>query len=367
MSRILVIPFFIPHAGCPFTCVFCNQWGISGETELAQPEGIEEKVREYLRTDAKAAQRIETAFFGGSFTGLPEEVQERWLAAAQDLIKKRLITGIRLSTRPDYINEKNLLMLYTYGVTTIELGVQSLVDEVLIESKRGYTSEAVVKATELIKRYPFDLVFQLMLGLPGDNRETAFVTAQRTIGLKPDSVRIYPTVVIKNTLLEKWHKEGSYQPWTLEQAIGTGAEWLGLFSFYKIPVIRMGLQATESLTPEQELVAGPYHPAFGELVESALMLQHMLSLLSVLSPADNAEPAWQELMIYFHPLDYSKVVGQKRTNIEYLKKRFSIGSIRLCPDDQLGRGDLRIKTDSQDLSKTRQEYLQKYRIKEWDA
>ena len=370
MSKVLVIPFFIPHAGCPFTCVFCNQWGITGETTLAEPAGMEEKVREYLQTVSDTPNSIETAFFGGSFTGLPEAIQIRWLTAGNDLIKKGLITGIRLSTRPDYINEKNLQMLHTYGVTTIELGVQSLVNEVLTKSRRGYTYDDVVKAVEEVRKFPFDLSFQLMLGLPGDNPEAAFLTAQRTIKLKPDLIRIYPTVVIKNTVLEKWYKEGSYVPWTLQQAIETAAGWLCFFSLYDIPVIRMGLQATENLTIGHELVAGPYHPAFGELVESMLMLRHILAMLDMLSTADDAEliaideaeRSYHEIMIYFHPLDYSKVVGQKRANIQYLQKKFRIDHLELKPDDSLSSGDLRIRIDSFDLSLTRQEYLERYRI-----
>jgi len=376
MSKVLVIPFFIPHAGCPFTCVFCNQWGISGEVALAEPAGMEHKVREYLTTVTYVPDVIETAFFGGSFTGLPAEIQLRWLTAAHDLIKKGLITGIRLSTRPDYISAENLLLLHTYGVTTIELGVQSLVDEVLNKSRRGYTYDDVVKAVAEVRKYPFDLVFQLMLGLPGDNRDAAFLTAQRTITLKPDFIRIYPTVVIKNTSLEKWYHEGSYKPWTLQQAVETATEWLGIFTLYDIPVIRMGLQATDNLTAGQELIAGPYHPAFGEFVESALMLKQievMLEVLTIqplqagvdkveLTIANRAARINRDIVIYFNPLDYSKVVGQKRANIQHLQRTFSFDDIGLKTDDSLNRGDLRIKTDSIDLSLTRQEYLERYRI-----
>lgn len=354
-----MIPFFIPHAGCPFTCVFCNQWEISGEDQEAKPEEIWAKVKDYLHTVKKKPERTEVAFFGGSFTGLPVHIQESYLKAAFQVQEQGLIDGIRLSTRPDYITDEIVQRLCKYGVTTIELGCQSLVDEVLLKAKRGHDVQDILKATEIIRNYPTDLGYQLMLGLPGDNLTLARYTARKTVELKPDCIRIYPALVLKNTVLAKWYEQGSYEPWNLDDAVDMAAEWLGMFTYYDIKVIRMGLQATENLTPEKDLLAGPYHPAFGELVESKLMLQQLANILS--TKYLDAE----EATIFFNPRDCSKVIGQKRNNIQDIKKRFKFRYINLIPDKDLPEMELRVQVNSQIITSTRQEFLKEYRINKW--
>lgn len=360
MKPLLIIPFFIPHAGCPFTCVFCNQWEISGAGEKARPEEIRPRVLEYLNSAGNSYQQKEVAFFGGSFTGLPSEYQENLLAEAFRLKEEGLITGIRLSTRPDYISPSIIDLLLRYGVTTVELGVQSLADEVLTGSCRGHTVSDTLKATEIIRQYPLQLVYQLMLGLPGDDYEKAYKTAVKTVQMKPDFVRIYPTVVLKNTTLAKWYENGQYKPWTLEDAVHTAAIWLGTFSFYGIGVIRIGLQASENLSRDKDLLAGPYHPAFGELVESRLMRLQLEGFLH----KRGIKPA--SLTISCNPRDYSKVIGQKHENLRFLKEHLGLKNIELTPDAEIPEKDLVIAADQKVFMLERQDFLKEYRIREKD-
>lgn len=360
MNRTLIIPFFIPHAGCPFTCVFCNQWQISGASQTVKPQEIYPRIQSYLKAFKKKPDQVEAAFFGGSFTGLSRSVQTVYLNEAKKAKEEGLLTGIRLSTRPDYINPDIVEFLKNQGVTTIELGVQSLVDEVLQKTCRGYDYQDVLQATKAIRQYPLQMIFQLMLGLPGDNRESALLTAHRTINLKPDGIRIYPTLVLKNTELARLYQEGLYQPLKLEEAVTLASMWYAIFSSHEIPVIRMGLQATENLSLERDLLAGPYHPAFGELVESALFLNQLKAGISDLK----VEP--QELAIHFNPRDYSKVLGQKRAHQQALKKVLPQTLCKWVPDQLVERNDLVLNTRSQFLEVKRQDFLEIYRIKERD-
>ena len=356
MGRILIVPFFIPHAGCPFTCVFCNQWQISGREEEDKPEQVAPQVMEYIRMAKEKPERVETAFFGGSFTGLAPKQQEQWLGAAYDLKRKGHIDGIRLSTRPDYISGDILERLHRYGVTAVELGVQSLDDGVLRESRRGYTADTVFEATRLIRTYQFELVYQLMLGLPGDTPEKAWQTALRTVRAAPDGVRIYPALILKGSALARWYEEGEYRPWSLEQAVEAGAGWLALFSAHGIKVIRMGLQAAENLCPEHDLIGGPYHPAYGELVESRLMLKQLQAVL------DNLDHGGKEVVISFNPRDCSKVTGQKKYNMREITGKYGLGRVVLEPDEKIAGNDLVIKAGTITVGLPRKEFLEKYRI-----
>ena len=356
MDKPLIIPFFIPHAGCPFTCIFCNQWEISGAEEIARPEEIRPRVISYLAAHKKKSSWCEVAFFGGSFTGLALELQNELLQAAHLLKDEGIIQGIRLSTRPDYINHQIVQNLVVHGVTTVELGVQSLVDEVLEKSCRGNCSQDVVEATRALRDYPIELIFQLMPGLPGDSRAYAQLTANRVVQLAPDGVRIYPTLVMKGTALETWYKEGLYQPWSLDEAVEIGAEWLGIFSAYKIKVIRLGLQATDNLSPEADFLAGPYHPAYGELVKSRLFLEQLTTIL------DSLEDSSGPLTIYCNPRDYSKVTGQRSINVRKLTQTYNISRINIKADPDLSPMDLRIATLDETKALSRQEFLKKYRI-----
>lgn len=365
MEKSLIVPVFIPHAGCPFTCVFCNQWEISGESRMSKPEELETKVREYRLACKNDFLPLETAFYGGSFTGLEDSIQKKWLQSASDLKRKGLIAAIRLSTRPDYISEEILQRLLHYGVTTIELGVQSLSDEVLKKSRRGHTAADTIRATELIRRYPFSLVYQLMLGLPGDTLDTARQTARRAISARPDGVRIYPAVILQNTTLAKWYEEGLYQPWTLEQAVTVGSEWLAQFSCHGIRVIRMGLQDAENLRRGRDLLAGPYHPAYGELVQSHLMFRQINELIARVR-RENPE-GLRVLRISFPPRDYSRVTGQKRQNLHRWQELYAGVKIELNPDAALQEGDITVSAAGKSYSWPRKEFLEQYRIQDRES
>lgn len=358
MDNPLIIPFFIPHAGCPFTCAFCNQYEITGRDKIITPEEIAPQVENYLKHAKNSSRRVEIAFYGGSFTGLPIDFQVKLLTVAAQIKKNGDIQGIRLSTRPDYISNEILQMLQVYGVTTIELGVQSLSDEILANSQRGHTVDDTMLATKLIRQYPFELVYQLMLGLPGDNPVSALKTAEKTVQARPDYTRIYPTLVLKGTQLAQWYLQGEFKPWSLEQTIEVAAQWLGIFSLYQIPVIRLGLQATENLTYEKDLLAGPYHPAFGELVKSSLMYQQAIFLLE-----KERDRLTAQITLLFNPRDYSLITGQKRHNISKLKLQFGLTDIILEPAETMKRNDLAVKMGGTVRMISRQEFLEIYRIR----
>jgi histone acetyltransferase (RNA polymerase elongator complex component) len=360
MKERLVVPFFIPHEGCPFTCVFCNQWEISGAEEKARPGEIRPRVLSYLESGGNRYRQKEVAFFGGSFTGLPVEYQESLLFEAWKLKEEGLISGIRLSTRPDYISREILELLLRYGVTTVELGVQSLASEVLARACRGHSVRDIRKAAGLIREYPLDLVFQLMLGLPGDDRTNAGITALETVRMKADYVRIYPTVVLKGTTLAKWYETGQYRPWTLEETVEVAASWLATFNANNIRVIRMGLQASENLTPGKDLLAGPYHPAFGELVESRLLRRQMESFLRTLPSCPGS------LKISFNPRDHSQVIGQKHENMAYLQGILGLKKIDLEPGDGVAENDLLLTIDEKVFKLSREDFLKGYRIRNRD-
>ena len=274
MKKEYIIPIFVPHLGCPNDCTFCNQKKISGQTKNVKAEDVKNTIEYYLNNFKDDNKYIEVAFFGGSFTGIDVDKQKELLSVAYEYIKNKKIDSIRISTRPDYINKEILQMLKSYGVKTIELGVQSTNDYILNKSKRGHTFEDVKKASKLIRKNGFILGHQMMVGLPESTRQDEINTAKDLIKLKPKIVRIYPVLVIKGTQLEKDYESGEYTPLTVEQAVETAKDLLVLFNKKKINVIRIGLQNTNEITDpntkKSQVVAGPYHPAFRQLVESRL-------------------------------------------------------------------------------------------------
>lgn len=263
------IPVFIPELACPNRCVFCNQQKISGQLFIPEEAEIVSQIETYL-AGFPAGAHIEIGFFGGSFTGVPIHEQEHFLRIAQPYLKSGQIHGIRVSTRPDYISADRLDLLKAYGVTTIELGAQSLDEEVLIKSKRGHTIADVVKAAALIISYGFSLGLQMMTGLPGDTLEKTLMTAHRIVELGADNTRIYPALVIKNTELEDLYRSGQYQPLSIEEAVFRVKQIIPIFEEANITILRIGLHPSEGLLNGDDLVAGPFHPSFRELAESAL-------------------------------------------------------------------------------------------------
>ena len=339
MKRHYNIPIYVPHLGCPQNCTFCNQQKISGETKQVTGEDVKNTVEEYLKS-FKEEGDVEIAFFGGSFTGISADKQEELLEAAFEYVKSGKVSSIRCSTRPDYIDKEVLKRLKKYGVKTIELGVQSSNDYILNKCKRGHTFEDVKNASKLIRRYGFILGHQIMVGLPESTRIDELNTAKACSKLKPKIVRIYPVLVIKGTKLEKDYNNGEYDPLSLPQAVETCKELCEIFRKKHINVIRMGLQNTDTISsPDSvgsEVVAGPYHEAFGQLVEGAIWYDRILEKIK----AFNVKVKEAEIRI--NPDDINNVVGHKRENIVKLRELYEVKAI-VKQDEKIKKGKFEIK------------------------
>jgi len=288
-----------------------------------------------LREKRGNPSRREIAFYGGSFTGLDKKVQIQLLSAVQPLIRRGLIDAARVSTRPDYIDPQTLQLLREYGVNTVELGVQSMAQEVLRCSKRGHTADDVLKAVKLLHDGGFEVGIQIMVGLPGDDYQGCAYTVDRVIQLPPHFVRIYPTLVLKGTLLEKWYRSGRYTPLSLQEALDLCKMAFLKFQRARIPVIRLGLQSTPELETKDCIVAGPYHPAFGHLVESSLFYD----MASYLMGKNRQSPIPRARV---SPSDLSNIRGQKNQNLDRLRREFGLRDIQIEVDKGQPRGSLMI-------------------------
>lgn len=321
------IALFVANAGCPYRCTFCNQFTITGEPETAKPEDVAPAVETALRSGTKNAQ---IAFFGGSFTAIPRDYMISLLEAAHPFVEDGSVTGIRLSTRPDCIDEEILDILQSYGTEAIELGAQSMSDSVLKLNRRGHCAEDVVRASEMIRSRGLELGLQMMTGLYGSTPEMDMETAQALIDLKPQTARIYPTIVIEGTELARLYREGQYIPQTLEEASELGAKLLLVFEQKGIRVIRLGLHSGGNV--EEGYVVGPYHPAFRELCEGQIYLQAAKDALRGRTPGPYT--------LYVRPSEISKMTGQKRKNIIELDKyNFHC---RVRPDSGLQKYEVRV-------------------------
>ena len=282
------IPVFTPEMACPFQCVFCNQQKISGHTQAPDFQEVTNTIRTYLASFKAEERHVEVGFFGGTFTGIPTDIQENYLKTVQPFIDSGEVHGVRLSTRPDYINDEVLARLKKYHVTTIELGAQSLDDTVLQAARRGHTVQQVEEAAALIHAAGFDLGLQMMIGLPGDTLEKAMSTAQKIIDLGASNTRIYPTLVIKETVLYRWYQQEKYKPLSLKEAVAWSKQLLLKFEKAGIRVIRLGLHPSEGLLDGSEWVAGPFHPSFRELVLTEIWHDLLVPLLykNTLAQAD---------------------------------------------------------------------------------
>ena len=323
-ARESIIPVFVPHLGCPNDCVFCNQRRISGALEPATAEDVKKAIDEAAALPYIGAKR-QLAFYGGSFTAIPQCQILSLLNAAKEALDAGLIHSVRLSTRPDAIDGEILNTLAAHGVETIELGAQSLDDEVLLLSGRGHTAKDVEDASRLIKERGFKLILQMMTGLPGDSDEKSIETARRIIALNPDGVRIYPTVIVRDTALFDLWQAGEYSPHTVEDAVNVCARLVPMFEKAGIPIIRLGLNPTEELSGGMA-AAGAYHPALGELVKSRIMLEKAAELLK------GAE-AQSHVVLGVHPSKVSQMTGQKRCNIEALMSMYALASLKVKPID----------------------------------
>jgi histone acetyltransferase (RNA polymerase elongator complex component) len=321
-----VYPFFIPHEGCSHHCRFCQQQWVSGHSKSPLPEEIAKELAYLLPEQGDG----EVAFYGGSFTLLEPSLQCSFLQQVQPFITKGQVSGIRVSTRPDAIGEDQVTLLQQGGVTTVELGCQSFSAEVLAAVGRGHGPQAVGYAVELLRSRSFKIGLQLMPGLPEAGPQEALQSLRKALDLEPDFLRIYPAVVLRGTGLEEDFQQGRYNPLALEGAVDLCAEMLWHCRDAGVPVIRLGLQATAALVPDQALVAGPYHPAFGALVRSRLWRR---ALATVLDGQAEAE-------VWLHPSDLSDALGQRRDNQNYFEDRCQRFVFR-C-DGAIGRDHFRV-------------------------
>lgn len=319
-----IIPIFVPHRGCPHDCIFCNQKKITGVSTDITSNDVRRIIEEYLTTIDKDAS-IEIAFFGGSFTAIDMDIQRNLLSVAKEYVDKNIVSDIRMSTRPDCINDEILTMLKEYKVSIIELGVQSLDDRVLIDSVRGHSDKDVFESANLIKKYGIKLGLQMMIGLPSDTEEKCIYTAKEFIKLNPDCVRVYPTLVVKETGLEKLLVENKYTPFTLDESIEIVKKVLVLFYTNNINVIRVGLQATEDIAIGKEVLAGPYHPAYRELVESKMYGDYIEYLI-------NKYEAKENIKVLVNKKNVSRILGNKKSNVKELKEKYGI-SLKTKEDD----------------------------------
>lgn len=322
MKKEYIIPIFVPHLGCKKCCTFCNQRTISGEKKQVTAEDVTKTIEYYLKNFKDEHKYVEVAFFGGSFTAIEREKQEELLTAVQPYIKNKKVDSIRLSTRPDAIDKSILKMLKKYYVKTIELGVQSSNNYILARCKRGHSFEDVIKASKLIRLYGFNLGHQIMVGLPDSNEKDDIQTAKDSIKLRPKMVRIYPVLVIKGTELEEEYEKGDFIPLTVSQAVERSKEIVKLFNQKHIQIIRVGLQNTDTITDvskkESEVIAGPYHPAFGQLVEDSIWYDKIVEKIK------NINAKVIKVEIEANPKNINNIIGHKKENIKKLKDTYAV-------------------------------------------
>ena len=350
MKKQYIIPIFVPHLGCPNDCIFCNQKAISGQKNNMTKDKAKKIIDNYLENLNAIDGKIEIAFFGESFTAIDEEKQEELLQTAYEYIEKGNIESIRISTRPDAINKQILKRLKKYKVKTIELGVQSANDYILQRANRGHNFNDVKKASKLIRRYGFKLGHQMMVGLPESTKIDELNTAKELIKLKPKMVRIYPVLVVKNTKLEEEYKKGVYEPLPLVQAVEICKDLVRMFVDKKIDVIRVGLQNTDEITePNEEnsqVVAGPYHPAFRQLVESGLWYDSIVGKIKKLNVKV------KEVEVTVNPIDSNSVIGHKKENVKKLKELYDVDLV-LKQDENIKQGKSKIE-----ITKTYNDFLE---------
>lgn len=335
MKKHAIIPIFIPHRGCPNDCVFCNQRAITAQTEDMTAAAVRDKIEVYLNTLAgRGLETVEVAFFGGSFTGIPLAEQSAFLAVAKEYKDKGRIDKIHLSTRPDYIDVRILRNLKHYGTDVIELGVQSFDDAVLAASRRGHSSAQAEYACGMVKDWGFELGIQLMVGLPGDSRETALRSAERAAALAPASARLYPTVILCDTRLMEMYRDGSYVPLTQEDAVEITAEMYKILVAAGVRILRVGLKSTDLINDKENsaTVAETYHPAFRQLVEGRIAREALENQIKSAFPAlcwsaeqgyERAENAvLQDVVFACNARCFSNMIGHKGENKAYFSRAY---------------------------------------------
>ena len=332
-----IIPIFLPHVGCPHQCAFCNQLSITGvKKNTISPEKLDLLINEFLQYKERHRRPVQVAFYGGNFLGLKKDYIKLLLDESTRFVKNGKVDSIRFSTRPDTISYEQFDILDNYPISTIEIGVQSMDDKVLVMAKRGHTALDTEKAAAILKERNYEIGMQMMIGLPGDDETKSLFTAHKIAALSPDFVRIYPTVVLAKSRLAIWYQKGEYTPWSLARSIALVKNLYLFFKSKAIPVIRMGLQASEDLAKDTTILAGPYHPAFGHMVHSEIFMDMAVSIME----AKNG--SCEKITINVHPRSISKMRGLKNKNVESLKKKFQIKSLEIIPDLSLAEDKLRV-------------------------
>ncbi|WP_326908912.1 elongator complex protein 3 [Sedimentibacter sp. MB31-C6] len=320
-KKMKIIPVFVPHIGCPNDCVFCNQRRITGKDNVIVNSTYVKNIIEEYRKTIDENTYTELAFFGGSFTAIDLSLQEELLKVGKYYKDSGVVHKIRCSTRPDAINDEILYLHKKYGMNIIELGIQSLDNEVLNLSNRGHSKNDAKNASLLIRKHNFILGHQIMPGLPGSTKENDIQTCKESIAMEPEIVRIYPTLIIKDTALVDMYDKGIYNPLTLEEAIDISAKIYSLYKVKNINVIRIGLQNTESINSNEDVVAGPFHPAFRQLVEEKIYLSSLIKILS------DTEINNHSIQIYANKKTINYIIGHKKSNFINIKKMFGINKI----------------------------------------
>ncbi len=326
IRRPTIVPVFLPHAGCPHRCVFCNQIAITGQADGDPAPDLPALMARFLKEKPRSPQHVELAFYGGNFLGLPPHRIQSLIAAARELVREKWIGSVRFSTRPDTIDAQRLGWIAGSPVGTVELGGQSMDEAVLAASGRGHTARDTALAVHRLKRAGFRVGIQTMIGLPGQDNRSALISAGQFATLEPDFVRIYPCLVITGSPLAADYRRGGFRPLSLDAAVATCARLWRVFARRNIPVIRMGLQASAELSDGAHVLAGPYHPAFGHLVFSALCREALVRGLRRL-PA-----AGRTVRITAHPRRLSQVRGLGNANLAALTDRFALAGIRISSD-----------------------------------
>lgn len=312
------IPIFIPHKGCPNNCVFCNQKKISGQLTDVTAQDVEDKIEEYLKYYSNSKKKIEVAFFGGSFTGIPIDKQIEYLQVANSYVKKGLVGAIRISTRPDYINRNILDTMKKYNVKTIELGVQSMDNEILTLSKRGHTALDVVNASKLIRDYDIELGHQIMIGLPGSILKSEVYTIKECIKLKPQQLRIYPVYVIADSELYSMYENSEYKPLSINEAVKRCKAVIHECQKTEISIIRLGLQSTDEITAKNSQLKGPVSDNLAEYVMASLVKDKIEKEIKDRKIDDG------KLIINVLKKYVSICIGPKKINKIYFENKYNI-------------------------------------------
>ena len=322
----LIVPVFLPNAGCPHRCVFCDQQCVTGTaTSIPDAGAVEQAMEIYGKNRISKNRSVQIAFYGGNFLGLPKETIHSMLATATRFVQSGRVDSIRFSTRPDTIDDERLALINEYPVSTVEIGAQSMSDRVLDRSRRGHRTVDTIRAVRLLKEFGFETGVQMMVGLPGDDKKTVVHSGHRIAALAPAFVRIYPTIVLAGSPLGRWYTQGRYHPLDLDGAVDLTKRLLILFHSCRVPVIRMGLQASADLEAGSAVMAGPYHPAFGHLVYEALFFDAVTTRLG-------AHPPDGPIDVVVHPRNVSKLRGLNNRNLQRLSDRFYPHQVNLRSD-----------------------------------